>query len=129
VETLQSIDLPFYIVFAGTWIFCALAFNFGLRVARNLYSASMEAVEEPTWENSKSDFQLSFTIGAASAFFLGTDAAYRPSENFLLNIFGIQDGDSIIKGCFLAGLSTSLGFGIVQSFFNLAFPVGKCWID
>ena len=117
------------LVFAGTWIFCTVAFNFGLRIARNIYSESMDAVEEPTWANGKSDFHLSLTIGAATAFFVGTDSAYRSSENFLLNIVGINDGDSIIKACLLAGLSTSLGFGIAQALFNVLFPAGKCWID
>ena len=42
----------------------------------------------------------------------------------------INDGDSsTIKACLLAGLSTSLGFGIVQALFNVLFPAGKCWID
>ena len=59
------------LVFAGTWIFCTFA-NFGLRIARNIYSESMDAVEEPTWANGKSDFHLSLTIGAATAFFVGT---------------------------------------------------------
>ena len=117
------------VVFAGTWIFCTFAFNFGLRIARNIYSESMDAVEEPTWANGKSDFNLSMTIGGATAFFVGTDSAYRSSENFLLNIVGINDKDSIVKACLLAGLSTSLGFGVVQALFNVLFPAGKCWID
>mmetsp|Transcript_5906 Transcript_5906/g.12959 ORF Transcript_5906/g.12959 Transcript_5906/m.12959 type:complete len:280 (+) Transcript_5906:69-908(+) len=129
VNALQSMDLPFFAVFAGTFIFCTFAFNFGLRVARNLYSENMEAVDEPTWANGKSDFHLSMTIGAATAFFVGTDSAYRSGENFLLNIVGINDGDSLIKACLLAGLSTSLGFGVAQTLFNILFPAGKCWID
>ncbi|EJK44278.1 hypothetical protein THAOC_37195 [Thalassiosira oceanica] len=129
VNALQSMDLPFYAVFAGTWIACTFAFNFGLRVARNLYSASMDAVEEPTFDNGKSDFHLSLTIGAATAFFVATDSAYKPAENFLLNVVGISDTDSVIKACLLAGLSTALGFGVAQTLFNILFPVGKCWID
>ena len=116
-------------MFAGTWISCALAFNLGLRVAWNLYSGSMDAVEAPTWENGRSDFHLSAAVGAATAFFVGTDSAYRPDENFLLGIVGIGDGCSTARACLLAGLSTALGFGAVQSLFNVFFPAGTCWID
>mmetsp|Transcript_22664 Transcript_22664/g.51934 ORF Transcript_22664/g.51934 Transcript_22664/m.51934 type:complete len:331 (-) Transcript_22664:628-1620(-) len=53
VNTLQGIGLSFAGVFVGTWIMCTYAFNFGLRVARNLYSEKMKYVEGPSWKNSK----------------------------------------------------------------------------
>merc|ERR1712176_918363 len=115
VNTLQGMGLPFLGVFFGTWIFCTYAFNFGLRIARNLYQERMSEVEGPTYENAKSDFALSLTIGAATAFFVGTDSPYKSGENFLLSLVGISDDASVIKGCLLAGLSTALGFGVAQS--------------
>ena len=129
VNTLQSLGLSFLGVFLGTWIMCTYAFNFGLRMARNLYSENMKAVEEPTWLNSKSDFALSITIGGATAFFVGTDTSYLPDENFLLHLVGVYDDYSVLYGAFLAGCSTALGFGVAQTIFNLSYPTGKCWID
>ena len=60
---------------------------------------------------------------------MATDSAYKPAENFLLNVVGINDSDSVLKACSLAGLSTALGFGFAQTLFNIFFPAGKCWID
>jgi len=128
VNMLQGLGLSFPGVFVGTWIACTYAFNFGLRVARNLYADSMEYVEGPTYDNSRSDFALSVTIGAATAFFVGTDVSMG-SSNFLLNLLGIQSDCSILKGALLAGLSTALGFSVAQTMFNIAFPPGKNWID
>eukprot|EP00551_Chaetoceros_affinis_P012343 CAMPEP_0203672278 /NCGR_PEP_ID=MMETSP0090-20130426/8046_1 /ASSEMBLY_ACC=CAM_ASM_001088 /TAXON_ID=426623 /ORGANISM="Chaetoceros affinis, Strain CCMP159" /LENGTH=325 /DNA_ID=CAMNT_0050537563 /DNA_START=190 /DNA_END=1167 /DNA_ORIENTATION=+ len=129
VNTLQGIGLSFLGVFVGTWIACTYMFNFGLRAGRNLYSKAFEHVEGPTWENSRTDFLLSFTIGGATAFFVGTDTAYLPEQNFLIGIVGIHDSFSIVHGAVLAGVSTALGFGFTQTIFNVVFPPGKSWND
>ncbi len=129
VNTLQGAGLSFLGVFVGTWIACTYMFNFGLRAGRNLYSKAFEHVEEPTWENSRTDFLLSFTIGGATAFFVGTDTAYLPEQNFLIGLVGIDDSFSIVHGAVLAGISTAIGFGLTQTIFNFIFPTGKCWND
>ena len=89
----------------------------------------MEHIEEPTYENSKNDASLSVAIGGATGFFVGTDAAYLPDQNFLINVVGIADGTPDLTGCAIAGSSTALGFATCQSAFNVAFPAGKCWND
>ena len=101
----------------------------GLRVGRTLLSGPFKYIEEPTYENSKNDVSLSTAIGGATGFFVGTDAAYLPEQNFLINIVGIQAGVPDVVGCAIAGSSTSLGFIAAQSSMNLAFPAGKCWND
>ena len=93
-------------------------FNFGLRVARNLYSTTFEYVEEPTWENSRTDLQLSLTNGVATSFFVG-----------LLVAVGVHEDDSVLPGALKAGLSTAMGFVVAQTVFNVVFPSDKCWID
>ena len=129
VNTLQGMGLPFLGVLVGTWIMATYAFNFGLRLARNIYSEKMKYVECPTWENSRIDMLLSISVGGASALFVGTDIDYRPEENFLKHLFGIHDEYSSLYGAFIAGCSTSIGFGVIQFATNLIFPAGKCWID
>jgi len=129
VNTLQEMGLSFLGVFVGTWIMSTYAFNFGLRLARNIYSEKMKYVECPTWENSRIDMLLSISIGGASALFVGTDIDYRPEENFMKDLFGIHDEYSSVYGAFIAGCSTSIGFGVIQFATNLIFPAGKCWID
>ena len=129
VNLLKSMELSFMGVFVGTWICCTYAFNFGLRVGRNLYFKKLEHVEKPTWENSRTDFALSLTIGGATAFFVGTDTSFSPDVNFLYHIVGIQDSMSPLAGAVAAGTSTALGFGFTQAVFNIIYPEGECWID
>lgn len=129
VDALQGANLSFMGVFAGTWAGCGLAFYAGLRAGRTILSGPLSYVHEPTYENSKADASLSMVIGGATGFFVGTDAAYLPDQNFLINIVGIQDGTPDLVGCAIAGSSTSLGFMTAQSGFNLIFPAGKCWND
>lgn len=128
VNVLQGFNLPFASVMAGTWLGCATAFYVGLRGGRTLLSP-LEHIEEPTYENSKNDVSLSLAVGGATGFFVGTDAAYLPSENFLIDLVGIKDGTPDLLGCAIAGTSTAMGFGVTQSAFNVAFPKGKCWND
>ena len=129
VNALQGANLSFFSVFSGTWVGCGLAFYAGLRMGRTILSGPLTYIQEPTYENSKNDASLSMVIGGATGFFVGTDAAYYPEQNFLINIVGIQDGTPDLVGCAIAGSSTALGFMTSQSTFNLIFPAGKCWND
>lgn len=129
VDALQGANLSFAHVFTGTWVGCGLAFYGGLRVARTLLSSQLTHIAEPTYENSKDDASLSVVIGGATGFFVGTDAAYLPDQNFLIDIVGIQDGTPDLTGCFIAGSSTAMGFATSQSAMNLVYPAGKCWVD
>jgi hypothetical protein len=89
----------------------------------------LEYVEEPTYDNSKNDLALSTSIGGATAFFVGTDAAYLPAQNFLINVVGIPDGTPDLVGCAIAGSSTSMGFMASQTVQNVVVPEGKNWCD
>lgn len=129
VDALQGANLSFMQVFAGTWLGCGTAFYVGLRAGRTIFSGFMEHIQEPTYENSLNDKSLSAVIGGATGFFVGTDAAYLPDQNFLIDIVGIQDGTPDLTGCAIAGTSTSLGFVASQSVFNVIYPSGKCWND
>jgi hypothetical protein len=129
VNAFQGANLPFSQVFAGTWLGCGVAFYMGLRLGRTILSGPLGHVEEPTYENGKADVSLSAAIGGATGFFVGTDAAYLPDQNFLIDIVGIQDGTSDLTGAAIAGASTSLGFLSAQSGMNMIFPAGKCWND
>jgi len=129
VDALQGANLSFSSVFAGTWVGCGTAFYLGLRGGRTILSGFLEHVHEPTYENSKTDTSLSVAIGGATGFFVGTDAAYLPDQNFLIDIVGIQDGTPDLTGCAIAGTSTGLGFLAAQTPMNMIFPSGKCWND
>eukprot|EP00561_Arcocellulus_cornucervis_P012439 CAMPEP_0185804128 /NCGR_PEP_ID=MMETSP1322-20130828/3074_1 /TAXON_ID=265543 /ORGANISM="Minutocellus polymorphus, Strain RCC2270" /LENGTH=305 /DNA_ID=CAMNT_0028500085 /DNA_START=88 /DNA_END=1005 /DNA_ORIENTATION=+ len=129
VDALQGAELSFMQVFAGTWVGCGTAFYLGLRAARTILSGPFKYIQEPTYENSKTDMSLSSVIGGATAFFAGTDAAYLPSQNFLIDVVGIADGTPDIVGCAIAGTSTSMGFATSQTALNVIFPAGKCWND
>lgn len=129
VDALQGANLSFGGVFMGTWAGCGLAFYGGLRAGRTILSGFMAHIEEPTYDNSKADASLSCVIGGATGFFVGTDAAYLPDQNFLIHIVGIADGTPDLVGCGIAGSSTALGFLTSQSVFNVIYPTGKCWND
>lgn len=129
VDALQGANLSFLGVFTGTWVGCGIAFYAGLRAGRTILSGYMTHISEPTYENSKADASLSVVIGGATGFFVGTDAAYLPNQNFLINVVGIQDGTPDLVGCAIAGSSTALGFMTAQSAFNVVYPAGKCWND
>lgn len=129
VNALQGAELSFSGVFWGTWAGCGTAFYLGLRGARTILSGSFEHIHEPTYENSKSDASLSTAIGGATGFFVGTDAAYLPDQNFLIDVVGIADGTPDLAGAAIAGSSTALGFTAAQTGLNVIFPSGKCWND
>jgi hypothetical protein len=155
VNALQGMELPFYQVFAGTWLGCATAFYFGLRTARTVLSGPLKHVHYPSYENSRTDKSLSLAIGGATGFFVGTDTAYLPAENFLINVVGIHEGMTVGTGCvvagelnfflimysfavyknaanlvsLIAGTSTSLGFLTAQTTLNTIYPTGRLWND
>lgn len=129
VDVLQGANLPFSTALCGTWIGCGTAFYAGLRIGRTVFPSLLEYVEEPTYENSKTDASLSIAIGGATGFFVGTDAAYLPAENFLIEIVGITDSTPDLMGCAIAGSSTALGFGVAQTGLNMVYPAKKCWND
>jgi hypothetical protein len=129
VNALQGANLPFVQVFAGTWFGCGAAFYIGLRLGRTILSGYMEHIHEPTYENSLNDKALSASIGGATGFFVGTDAAYLPDQNFLIDYVGIMPGTSDLMGCAIAGTSTSMGFFTAQNAMNIVYPAGKCWTD
>lgn len=129
VNALQGANLSFSAVFAGTWVGCGTAFYLGLRGSRTILSGVLEHIHEPSYENSKTDTSLSLAIGGATGFFVGTDAAYLPDQNFLIDVVGIADGTPDLTGCAIAGTSTGMGFLAAQTPMNLAFPAGKSWND
>lgn len=129
VNVLQSANLPFNSVFFGTWAGCSVAFYLGLRVGRSILSGPLAHIEEPTFNNQKTDASLSTAIGGAGAFFVGTDAAYLPSENWLIDVVGIKDGTPDLMGAAIAGSSTAMGFVAAQSTLNTIYPTGKLWTD
>jgi len=129
VNVLQGANLSFSQVFFGTWVGCGSAFYLGLRAGRTFLSGPLAYIEEPTYDNSKNDASLSVAIGGATGFFVGTDAAYLPDQNFLIDVVGITDSVPQLQGCAIAGTSTSLGFMATQTGMNFAFPAKKCWND
>jgi hypothetical protein len=129
VNALQGANLSFNSVFLGTWVGCGTAFYAGLRIGRTVLPNFCQYVEEPTYENSKTDASLSIAIGGATGFFVGTDAAYLPEQNFLIDVVGITEGTPDFAGCVIAGTSTTLGFGTAQSGLNMIYPAEKCWND
>ncbi|GMI49482.1 hypothetical protein ScalyP_jg222 [Parmales sp. scaly parma] len=129
VNVLQGLNMSFGTVFCGTWVGCGALFYGGLRASRALMSDSFVFIEEPTHKNSLTDGSLSLAIGSATAFFVGTDAVYLPSQNFLIDVVGIGEGTGDLVGCAIAGSSTALEFLTCQSAFNLGYPSRKCWND
>ncbi len=105
-----------------------LAFFTGLRLGRLVYAPIFEGVEEATYANLKADAALSVAVGGAAGCFLGTDVSYG-AANYLGSIIGIQDSFSPLVSSAIAGTSTMLGFGVVQSGENLIYTKDKCWVD
>jgi hypothetical protein len=127
VTTLQSANCSFNEVMIGTWLTCSAAFFIGLRAGRTILPLSTLA--SPSYDNSQTDIALSISIGGATGFFVGTDTAYLPEQNFLLPWVGITETTTDLVGCSLAGTSTALGFVTSQSVLNTIYPPQKCWND
>ncbi len=128
VNLLQGANLSFTQVLVGTTIATMSAFYVGLRGGRGIYSNFLQ-VAPADYANLRGDAQLSLAIGGACGAFVGTDTAYLVDQNYLKGVVGIEDADSALTGCIKAGSSTSLGFNVVQTGENLAYPAKKCWTD
>jgi hypothetical protein len=124
VNTLQGADIPFLGVQLGTSIGCGFAFLVGIRMVRSLVDS-----EYITQTPLTQDIQLAASIGGATGCFVGTDLSYLPAQNLTASIIGIGEMDGIGLACAKAGLSTSMGFGGVQTFQNLRTPPGYSWCD
>ena len=83
----------------------------------------------PTYKNKKNDTSLLMVIGGATAFFVGTDAAYLSTQNWLIDAVGIKDGTPDMIGSCITGSSTTMGFVVAQSTLNTIYPTVKLWTD
>ena len=126
---LQGAGLSFNGVMLGTWIGCGTAFYAGLRVSRTVLPNILPHIDPCSDDNKAKDATLALSIGGATGFFVGTDTVYLPSQNFLIDIVGIQSDTPSVLSCAIAGSSTSLGFFAAQSGLNFVYPAGKCWND
>lgn len=123
----NTAHLSFNETLLGTGVVCTLAFFFGLRFGRVLYSRFLHGVEVPNYSNLKADIGLSVAIGGAGAFFVGTDVSF--ADNWLRPLVGVEASASPLVGSVLAGTSTALGFTAVQMAQNVTVPAGKAWLD
>lgn len=128
VNLLQAASLPWLGVAGGTWAVCGLAFYGGLRLGRLAYSP-LGLVAGPNYTNVKTDAALSVSIGGATGAFVGTDVAYLPDQNPLINVVGVTAEDSVLAGSVKAGSSTALGFAGAQVAQNVVYSKGKNWTD
>eukprot|EP00567_Pseudictyota_dubia_P017567 CAMPEP_0197451478 /NCGR_PEP_ID=MMETSP1175-20131217/29012_1 /TAXON_ID=1003142 /ORGANISM="Triceratium dubium, Strain CCMP147" /LENGTH=336 /DNA_ID=CAMNT_0042984207 /DNA_START=200 /DNA_END=1210 /DNA_ORIENTATION=+ len=128
VNALQSAGWEFTNSVIATGGVCTLAFFTGLRLARLAYSPIFEGVEEGTYANLKADAALSVAVGGAAGCFLGTDVSYG-AANWMGSAIGIQETYSPGLASAVAGTSTMLGFGVVQTGENLVYAKDKCWVD
>ena len=129
VNLLQSGNLSYLSVTAGTTLVCAGAFFTGLRAGRIFYPRLGVLVAPPSYKNLKNDSALSFAIGGAGGGFVGTDVTYLPEENLLKAVVGIEAQDANLVACIKAGSATSLGFAALQGAQNFVYPEGKNWTD
>jgi len=127
VNALQSAGWEFTNSVIATGSVATLAFFTGLRLARLAYSPIFDGVEEATYANLKADAALSVAVGGAAGCFLGTDISYG-AANWMTPI-GIQETYSPLLASTVAGTSTMLGFGVVQTGENLVYAKDKCWVD
>lgn len=127
LNTDNALGLGFNGAFSVVCVACTFAFFAGLRVWRKILSPSMAAVERNSYPNLKADVQLSIAIGAATAFFVGTDVSFG-AANWLAGIVGIIDTMFNLVSICVAGCSTTLGFMACQLAMT-GLPKNKCWID
>ena len=109
----------------GTGAVTGLAFFFGLRAGRVVYSPL--GLPGCDYANLTGDAMLSVSIGAATGTFVGTDVSF--SDNVIRPFFGVEEGVSNISGMVTAGASTSAGFMLMQSAQNAVLPRGANWLD
>ena len=127
LNTANALGLSFNGAFSVVGVACTFAFFAGLRVWRKILSPSMAGVARNSYPNLKADVQLSVAIGAATAFFVGTDMSFG-AANWLAGILGITESMSTLMGICVAGCSTALGFMTCQLALT-GLPKDKCWID
>ncbi len=109
----------------GTGAVTGLAFFFGLRAGRVVYSPL--GLPGCDYANLTGDAMLSVSIGAATGTFVGTDVSF--SDNLIRPAFGIEEGMTNVTGMVTAGASTSAGFMLMQSAQNAVLPRGANWLD
>ncbi len=109
----------------GTGAVTGLAFFFGLRAGRVVYSPL--GLPGCDYANLTGDAMLSASIGAATGTFVGTDVSF--SDNLIRPAFGIEEGMTNVTGMVTAGASTSAGFMLMQSAQNAVLPRGANWLD
>lgn len=127
VNLCHYLDLGFTASAFGTMAVCGTAFFTGLKLSRKLYSKHLKFIEPNTKKNNITDTQLSLSIGGATGAFVGTDLTFY--NNWLGNYFGINNNINTLSGMIIAGKSTSLGFGFIQSIQNLTIGKNLLWND
>mmetsp|Transcript_26684 Transcript_26684/g.55881 ORF Transcript_26684/g.55881 Transcript_26684/m.55881 type:complete len:328 (-) Transcript_26684:181-1164(-) len=128
VNALQAANWSFDSTMIATTGVCGLAFFSGLRLSRLAYGHMLEGVESPTYANLKADAALSVAVGGAAGCFVGTDVTYG-AANWLRPIVGVEEFHAATTASVLAGSSTFIGFGAVQTVENFVYPKDKCWVD
>ena len=93
-----------------------------------VYGGFMPAIGAGTGANLPADAQLSVAIGGGTACFVGTDVSFGDA-NWLRPIVGIEETTPDMVGCAKAGLSTFIGFGVLQTAENEIVPARSCWTD
>eukprot|EP00954_Amorphochlora_amoebiformis_P020719 1341344-Amorphochlora_amoeboformis.AAC.1 len=112
---------------AGTMVICGSAFYVGLRLGRIIWGETFSMpIAKRDYENLLSDAGLSVAIGGATGIFVACDPSM--AMNIFASGIGVLDTDSNIVGMCKAGIATSLGYGMVQSWQNF-FPKGRNWMD
>lgn len=120
---------PFLAAAVGVGAGCGTAFFLGLRGVRTaLGGGAAPAIEPPTAPNLKDDACLSLSIAGATGTFVGVviDFADNP---FIGTSIAILAAASTASGCVSSAKATTLGFTMLQTIQNLAFPTGTNWID
>jgi hypothetical protein len=124
VVNVVSASQPFWPTLVWTGCLCGFAFFCGLRLFRIAYAPL--GLELATYANFGSDRLLAASVGAGTALFVATD----PSHGIpWLAFIAVQPEDSAALGVCKAGLSTFIGFVVLQSAQNLLLPVGANWLD
>jgi len=111
-------DFQFEVGMLGTGFACGMLFWTGLKAGRSWTRSSTQG----SW----GDATLSWACGGASAFFVSTDRRYH--GNWLQAVTGERTGESGVD-VLRAGLSTMLGFLVVQVLLIVLVPTGFLWTE
>lgn len=120
----------FLLLLVFTGLIEGLVFFIGLHLFRFLYNTLLkfEGVDPPLTEGAfEQDATLALSIGGAAGMFVATEGYY--DRNVLTDWFGVYSDTPVAEGCFLAGMSMVLGFGLAQSAQNVIMPVNTSWAD